>query len=458
DRVGVHDDFFALGGNSLRTVQIRSRLQRDLGVELPLRALFDHPTVESLAQEIRLQPGFHGTGRREPIPRLPEAAHYALSYAQTWQWFAHQMGGWRAWHPPRLLRLEGDLDVPAFRRALQALVERHEALRTSFFEVDGEPVQAIHSGMALACPLVDLSALDAQPREEGLAAALRELALVPFDLARPPLLRAVLLRHAKDLHTVLLGLPHIVSDDWTEDLLIGELPRLYNAFRAGRLFPLSPLPVRYVDFVAWVHRWLAGPELEKHQSFWLDRFGDLATLELPPGPGEGPVAGALDAECAARLREISAARRATLFTILLAGCQALLARWTGREDLAVGTVVSGRIHPDLEGIAGVFLNPLPLRADLSGDPQFGELVDRARASLLQALENQGVPFHAWLGVLRRRSGRSDLMPCSVWVTLVGSPLPLPFEGLTAIARSYASAPGVGPAAGGGLLLHALESA
>src|SRR6185295_2167377 len=149
---------------------------------------------------------------------------------------------------------------------------------------------------------------------------------------------------------------------------------------------------------------------------------------------------------------------ATLFTLLLAGCQALLARWTGREDLAVGTVVSGRIHPDLEGIAGVFLNPLPLRADLSGDPQFGELVDRARASLLQALENQGVPFHAWLGVLRRRSGRSDLMPCSVWVTLVGSPLPLPFEGLTAIARSYASAPGVGPAAGGGLLLHALESA
>jgi amino acid adenylation domain-containing protein len=458
DRVGIRDNFFALGGHSLKTVQVRSRLKHHLDIELPLRALFDYPTVAELAQAVR--PLLNGCGAegREPIPRLPDADLYPLSHAQTWQWFAHQMGGWRAWQAPWILRLEGILDVSAFRGSLQALIERHEALRTAFFEVNGGLAQAIRAGVTLGFPLIDLAALEPVRREEELAAVLREQAVAPFDLARPPLLRAVLLRLAPTLHAVLLGLPHMVSDEWTESLLLKDLSRLYNAFRSGRPCPLSPLPIRYVDFAGWLEQRLATPELERQKSFWMERFRGVPALELPPGQsGAGPVTGSLDAGCAARLRQISSDRRTTLAATLLAGFQALLARWTSREDLTVGTVSSGRIHPDLEGIAGIFLNPLPLRADLSGDPRFDEIVDRTGESLLLAFENQDYPFHAWLEALRQRSGHSGLMPCSAWFTLASPPPSLSFEGLAVELRSSASALGVDPATGGELLLHAVES-
>jgi amino acid adenylation domain-containing protein len=434
ERVGVHDDFFELGGHSLKAIQLATQMKLRLGAELSVRDLFLTPTVAGLAAAAEKSGGARLD--RPAIPRGPDRPHYPLSLAQSVQWFAAQVMESEVEKPAEILKLAGPLDRRALGSALRRLVDRHEALRTAFLEVAGEPAQTIQETVAVDCPELDLSALGEAAREDQVRLLLREAAR-PFDLGRPPLLRARLLRLAAESHLLLLNLPHIVSDGWSEQLLLRELAGGYNAFRAGRGAPLSRLPLRLVDAAAWQHEQLATPALAAQRELWLARFRDgappLAFPEegpLPAAPAAAAVATlACSPELSLAVKRLASASGATLFMVLMAAFKALLARWTGQTDLVVGSVLAGRSHPDLEGLVGVFINTLALRSDQSGNPAFSTVLDRVRRTTLEAIANQDYPFHAWLEVLRRERRQSDYLPFSALFVLHQRPALAAFDGL-----------------------------
>jgi len=469
ERVGVDDNFFELGGHSLLATQVISRLRDRLGIELPVRALFEEPTVAGLAgrlQAARQAGAGEAVGGAQPLSLPPQppllplphderagastgsaaagagaagaaaaagAAGLPLSFAQQRLWFLDRLApGSAAYNVPLAVWLLGDLDVPALAAAVATLVRRHETLRTTFHEVAGEPLQVIapappppHSsgppaadalptvdlgatGAATAdqppaappLPMVDLAALGASAEEEALALAADE-ARRPFDLARGPLFRPRLLRLGERRHLWLGTLHHIVSDGWSLGILVRELRAAYGAL-ASRWEPLLPaLPVQYADFAAWQRGWLAGEVLAAAIGYWRERLAGLPPrLELPadrPRPPIETAAGdtrpfAFPAAPASRLRELATASGATTFMLLLAAFQALLGRWAGQQDLAVGTPVAGRNRVEIEGLIGFFVNSLVLRADLRGNPGFAELLARTREAALAAYAHQEVPF------------------------------------------------------------------
>jgi amino acid adenylation domain-containing protein len=442
-RVGVDDDFFDLGGHSLLAIRLAARLKARLGLEVTVRQLFLAPTVAELAAELAAT-GSAPARALPPIPRRPEAPYYPLSVAQSVQWFAAWMAegdGIGARKMPEILALEGAVDRAALQAALGALVARHAALRTAFLEVAGEPAQAIREAVEaveVPCPEADLAALAAAERTAALRRLLQEESR-PFDLARPPLLRARLVRLAGESRLLLLNLPHIISDGWSEQVLLRELAELYNAFRAGRGSPLPALPLRYVDFAVWQQEQLPTPAFLAQRDFWLARFRDgaAAPLRSPvaaprPLPGGAAVATlALSAALSRRIEQLASTRGASLFMVLMAAFKALLARWTGQTDLTVGSVLAGRSHPDLEGVVGVFINTLALRSDLSGDPSFAALLERVRRTTLEAIAHQDYPFHLWLEVLRRERRQGDYLPFAALLVLHRKPALAAFDGLAA---------------------------
>ncbi|HKH43625.1 MAG TPA: condensation domain-containing protein, partial [Thermoanaerobaculia bacterium] len=306
-----------------------------------------------------------------------------------------------AYNVPVALRVEGRLRVDVLERALCEVLRRHEALRTSFGEVDGEPVQLIAEAGALSLPVVDLAGLPQALRDAEASRRIAEEALRPFDLSRGPLLRAALLRLGAEEHAALLTLHHIVSDGWSMQVLVEEIGALYAAFAEGRPSPLPELPVQYADYAAWQRSWLSGEVLEAELGAWRQRLAGLPPrLELPtdrPRPAVQTHRGAvrslaLSPELSSRLTALGRREGATLFMTLLAGWQALLGRWAGTEDLAVGTPSAGRNRQETEKLIGLFVNTLVLRGDLSGGPSFRELLGRVRQASLEAHEHQEIPF------------------------------------------------------------------
>ncbi|MEA2560961.1 MAG: hypothetical protein QOH06_2465, partial [Acidobacteriota bacterium] len=330
------------------------------------------------------------------IPRRAPGALTPLSYAQEQIWFLEQLApDGAAYHIARSFALEGPLDPAALARSLGAVVARHEALRTSFAIVEGQPVQAVAAELALAIPVLDLRAVPAPAREEEARRLEREEVLRPFDLARGPVLRLTLLRLADERSVLLLTLHHIAADGWSLGILLRELGALY----AGETLP--PLPLQYADFALWQRERLAGSVLEKLLAFWRTQLeGAPPVLALPtdrPRPAIQSFRGAgvrrvLRRELAARLRSFGERERASPFMALLAAFQALLVRHTGQEDLVVGSPVSGRSRSELEGLIGLFINMLVLRTSLASDPGFRELTGRVRAVTLSAYEHQEMPF------------------------------------------------------------------
>src|SRR6185295_9185284 len=381
------------------------------------------------------------SGQARPlIPRGPDRPRYPLSIAQSVQWFAAEMSD--STKPAEILKLDGPLDRPALRSAISRLVDRHEALRTAFLEIAGEPAQTIHETVEMDCPEEDLSRLDEAARTRRVRLLLREAAR-PFDLSQPPLLRARLLRLQAESHLLLLNLPHIVSDGWSEQLLLRELAGSYNAFRAGLNPPLSLPRVRFVDVAAWQNEQLATPALAAQREFWLERFRDGGpTLSFPAEESPRPAADAaatdtavatliLSPELTLETKRLSSSRGATLFMVVLAAFKTLLARWTGQTDLVVGSVLAARSHPDLEDLVGVFINTLALRSDLSGNPAFSMVLERVRRTTLEAIAHQDYPFHTWLEILRRQRRQSDYLPFSALFVLHQKPSLAPFDGLAA---------------------------
>jgi amino acid adenylation domain-containing protein len=397
DRVGLHDDFFALGGHSLLATRLIARVHRVFGVDLPLRALFEEPTVAALAKRITESSG----GEAPPaIAQLAAAETYPASLAQRRLWFLDRLSPEAFYlNVPHGLRLRGELAVPALRLALARIVDRHEPLRTTFETRDGQPVQRIAPPGPLRLPGIDLTALPAERRETEARRLATGEAERPFDLAVGPLFRAVLVDLGAADHLLVFTPHHLIFDGGSMEVLFRELATLYGAFSRGLPSPLPPLPVRFVEFAEWQRRTLAGERLETQLAWWRHRLAGLPTLDLPldhPRPATPRFRGswrtATTPGLTGRLEGLGRKLGATPYLVLLAGFAALLSRLSGQEDVAIGSPVANRSRPEIEGVIGFFANTLVMRTDLGGDPPFSQLLARVREGALGAWAHQDLPF------------------------------------------------------------------
>ncbi|HEY2737176.1 MAG TPA: amino acid adenylation domain-containing protein, partial [Thermoanaerobaculia bacterium] len=407
DTVGAEAHFFALGGHSLLATQVVSRVRRDLGVELPLRLLFEEPTVGGLAARVReaLAASSFDLEPWTPIPRRDTGVAAPLSFAQERLWFLDQMTpGSPIYNIPGALALAGRLDVTALASAFAAVVRRHEGPRTVFRAPAGEPFQVVLPAVPPPLPMVDLTALPAAARAAEAARQQGAEAMRGFDLASGPLFRACLLRlaHSSDetgSHVLLLTFHHIVFDGWSTSVLARELSALYDAALAGQSAQLPELPIQYADFASWQRTRFTGATLERFAGYWRQRLTGVPPLRLPldrPRPPLQSYSGsgeplALTALSEA-VRRLARQRTATPFMVGLAAYAALLHRASGQSDFAVGTWVANRTRPEFEGLIGFFVNNLALRFEVSGSASFGELLEQVREVALGAYAHQELPF------------------------------------------------------------------
>jgi amino acid adenylation domain-containing protein len=451
ERVGVEESFFDLGGHSLLATRVVSSVRELFGVELPLRALFEGPTVAEVAglvEEMR-----RGELPVPPVVRVERTEPPLLSFAQERLWFLDRLRpGEIAYNLPFALRLRGALDVDALERSLGEIVRRHDALRTVFQERDGTPVQVIAPFGGLPLPLTDLSHL---PPEEREAEVQRELAAEgltrPFDLAAGPLFRVSLLRLGADEHVLLLSMHHIVSDGWSMGVLYRELEALYEAYRDGAESPLPEPPVQYADYAAWQREQLEGEALERHLAYWRERLAgapellDLST-DSPRPPvrtdGGATVPVRLSPELLERLQALGRSEGATLYMVLLGAFQVLLSKYSGSEDVVVGSPIAGRTRKEVEELIGFFVNTLVLRTELGGDPSFREVLRRAREATLGAYEHQEVPFERLVAELQPERSLSHTPLFQVVFTLQtagGAGGALPGLEVSGVEAEFASA-------------------
>jgi len=435
ERIGAFDNFFDLGGHSLTATAATALVRSTFQVELPTRAIFKEPVLADLAEQIeKLLLGREGL-ELPPITPLPRGSEVPASFAQQRLWFLDEMAGGATpyFNVVAPLLLTGTLDRAALARAFDEIVRRHEALRTTFHTVSGLPVQKIHPHRPLPLPWVDLSGL-APSHLGGADAEARRLALEntshPFSLSRGPLLRITLLHLGGERHAVLLAMHHIISDGWSLEVFVSELAALYRAFAAGEPSPLRPLPVQYADFALWQRRQLTGQVLETQLAFWRHQLAGVPlVLELPldrPRPAVQTYPGAsapvdLPGPLAGRLQALARQHRSTLFMALLTTLSVLLRRYTGRRDVVVGSPIANRNHAEIAGLIGFFVNMLPLRADLGGNPDFVQALDRVREMALGAYAHQDLPFERLVEELQPVRDLSRHPLFQVGVAISGTP-------------------------------------
>jgi pristinamycin I synthase-3/4 len=432
ERLGVEDDFFVSGGHSLLATQVISRIREAFDIELPLRSLFETPTVAGLALQVEAAQAARRASEPPPLVPVPREGLLPLSFAQQRLWFIDQLEpGSPLYNVPVALRIEGPLRSAALALCLGEIVRRHEVLRTVFAAPEGSPVPVIQPAAPFELPVVDLSGLPEGAREAVASSLAGEEASRPFDLTCGPLLRGVLLRLAEENHVVALTLHHIVSDGWSMGILVREVTTLYAAFTEGRPSALPELPVQYADFAAWQCSWLQGEILESEIAFWRRQLAGLPPrLDLPtdrPRPAVQSFRGAsrpvrLPAGLTGQMQALGRREGATLFMVLLAGFQALLARSCGQKDLAVGSPIAGRNRVEIEGLIGFFVNTLVLRGDLTGEPSFGELIGRVRETALAAYAHQEVPFEKLVQELTPERSLSQTPLFQVMLALQNAPV------------------------------------
>ncbi|MBD2775781.1 non-ribosomal peptide synthetase [Iningainema tapete] len=439
--VGIYDNFFELGGHSLLATRVISQVRQIFAIELPLRQLFEKPTVAELASyiEIATQAGLRP--EVPPIERISRDGEIPVSFAQQRLWFLTQLEPESPFYNiPGAVRLQGQLNIAAFSESLNEIMRRHEALRTNFKTVEGRPVAFISAVTQLRLPMIDLSELPFAQREaEVYREALAE-AQQPFDLNSAPLLRVKLLRLGEQEYIALFTMHHIASDGWSIGVLVREVAALYQAFSTGQPSPLRELPIQYADFAAWQRQWLKTEVLESQLSYWrLQLDGAPAVLELPtdhPRPVVGTFRGStysfeLSQQLSVALKTLSQQEKSTLFMTLLAAFKILLGGYTVREDIVVGSPIANRNYAEIEGLIGFFVNILVLRTQLSGNPTFRELLHRVREVALGAYAHQDLPFEQLVEQLQPQRSLSYTPLFQVMFVLQNAPMSvLELSGLT----------------------------
>jgi surfactin family lipopeptide synthetase A len=408
--IGVREDFFALGGHSLLAAKVVSRILQTLGVELPLRAIFERPTVEGLSALIESSRLARSGAFTQAIARVSRDSNPPLSFAQQRLWFLDQLEPGNAlYNVPCAIQLTGRLNEEALERSINEIIRRHEILRTRFTTSNGQPVQVIAPSLSIPLPVTDLGKLPQAERKAKAERLAAEEAKRSFNLGAGPLLRANLLRLAPEEHVLLLNIHHIASDETSREIIVRELVALYDAFSQNKPSPLPELKTQYADYAVWQRGWLKNGSLEKEIAYWRKRLqGAPAVLELPTDhsrPAAQSFRGAnlsfdLDSAISESLKALSQREGATLFMTLLAAFQVLLARYTGQDDIVVGSPFTNRQRAEVEGLIGFFVNTVPLRVDLSQDPSFRQLLHRVKETALEAYDHRELPLEKLVEELR----------------------------------------------------------
>jgi amino acid adenylation domain-containing protein len=398
ERVGIHDNFFELGGHSLLATQLISRVREVFKVELPLRALFEQPTIAGLAQA--LQRGEQVSASIVPIERDEQSL--PLSFAQQRLWFLGQLEGPSAtYNIPMALRLIGTLDVAALEHCLSRIVQRHEVLRTHFAMVDGSAVQIIAPHLEIPLPVIDLQYLSKSLQQLEVQRLVSQEAGQFFNLSTGPLLRINLLHLSTEEHVLLLTMHHIISDGWSMGVLVQEVTALYQAYITDTPAELAELPIQYADFAHWQRQWLQGEVLQAQVDYWKEQLdGAPPLLELPtdrPRPSVQSFRGShlsfnIPAELTQRLQELSRQQGVTLFMTLLSAYAILLSRYSGQQDIVIGSPIANRNRAQIENLIGFFANTLALRIDLRDNPSFEQLLECVRQVTSGAYEHQDLSF------------------------------------------------------------------
>ena len=439
--ISVHDNFFLLGGHSLLATRVVARVQNAFQREIPVRLVFEFPTISEFACEIERRT--RGEKEQEYLPLSPRSGNdnLPLSFAQLRLWFLDRLEpGSRQYVLAGALRIRGPLNPSVLERSLNEIVRRHEVLRTTFPLQDGIPIQRILPSLKIPLDIIDLRTRPDSLRQEEGYAQIVAVTRQPFELALGPLMRASLICLDQNDYIAVFAMHHIVSDGWSIGVLNREIAKIYNAFVEGQSSPLQNLPLQYADFSLWQRTWLQGEIMEKELGYWKAKLtGSSPFLELPfdhPRPSIQSSRGAnyeftVSADLARVLRRVSQQEGVTLFMTLLGAFQVLLCKYSGDDDIAVGTPIANRGRRELEELVGIFVNTLVLRTDLSGDPTVREVLQRVRTVALEAYAHQDAPFEKIVDALEVRRDMSHSPLFQVMFVLQNMPAePIQLSGMT----------------------------
>ncbi|WP_293076054.1 non-ribosomal peptide synthetase [Okeania sp. SIO3B5] len=402
EKVGIHDNFFDLGGHSLMATKVVSRVRQVLNIEFPLTKLFENSQLVSLAQEIEVYLAQSQSVETVAIqPREENENPPPLSYAQQRLWFLEKLAlSSNAYNMPLTLNLVGKLDYVALEKSLNEIIARHETLRTTISEINGTPVQIIQPPFELKVPIIDLSGLTPPEQTSKLQQLLQQENELSFNLEVDPPIRAQLFQLGTTEHILQITLHHIASDGWSLTVLPQELSAIYTATLEEKPSPLPSLPIQYADFAVWQKNYLQGETLESQLSYWKQKLLDLPQLQLPtdhPRPAVETFNGAgipinIPATLTSKVKQLTQKQGTTLFMTLLAVFKVLLSRYSGQENIAVGSPIANRNRSEIEGLIGFFVNSLVMYTDLGGDPSFTEVLNRVKQTAVEAYGNQDIPF------------------------------------------------------------------
>jgi len=439
-RVGIYDNFFELGGHSLLATHVLSHIREAFQVELPLRSFFESPTVAAIAERIEKAANVGGSAVPPPVVPVSREGDLQLSFAQQRLWFLDQLApGNPYYNIPAAVRLTGPLDVSALEQSINAIINRHEVLRTNFGKAEGQPVQIVAPSRQLTVSIEDLSRLpDAEREAEVMRLAIEESRL-SFNLAEGALLRLRLLRLKDEEHVVLLTIHHIISDGWSVGVFVREFGTLYESYVTGKPPLTAELPIQYADYAHWQRAWLQGEVMEEELSYWRQQLSGAPAIDLPADrsrPHLQSFRGAreyfdLSPALTQKLQKLSRQEGATLFMTLLTVFKTLLYRYSGQEDIVVGTPIANRRRAELEGLIGFFVNTLVLRTEVSGERSFREMLERVKEVCLGAYGHQDVPFEKLVEALQPERDLSRTPLFQVMFVLQNAPTqPLQVSNLT----------------------------